>query len=63
MFDQSGADSVRPVEAYGDLAHPARPRHGALPGGVGGGNSWRGLLLAALAVLAVVALAVHALLS
>jgi hypothetical protein len=63
MFDQSGGGPVRPVETYGDLAHPAQPRLGALPGGVGGGNSWRGLLLAALAVLAVVALAVYALLS
>jgi hypothetical protein len=63
MFDQNAADPVRPVETYGDRVHPAQPRSGALPGGVTGGNSWRGMLLAAVAVLVVVGLAVYALLS
>jgi hypothetical protein len=63
MFDQNGAQPVRPLEAWGDEVHPAQPRHGALPGGVTGGNSWRGLLIAAVVVLAVVGVAVWALLS
>jgi hypothetical protein len=63
MFDQNAADPVRPVETYGDRVHPAQPRSGALPGGVTGGNSRRGMLLAAVAVLVVVGLAVYALLS
>ena len=62
MFDQNGADSIRPVESFGDRAHPAQPQHGALPGGVTGGNSWRGVAVAVAAILVVVGLAVYALL-
>jgi hypothetical protein len=63
MFDPNGGESVRPVESYGNRVHPAQPQHGALPGGVTGGNGWRGLLLAVVAVLALVGLAAYALLS
>ena len=63
MFDQSGAESIRPVESFGDRVHPAQPQHGALPGGVTGGNSRRGVTLAVAAVLVVLGLAVYALLA
>ena len=63
MVDQNGAEPVRPLDAWGDEVHPAQPRYGAIPGGVTGGNSWRGLLVAAVVVLAVLVLAAWALLS
>ena len=63
MVDPSGAEQFRPVEAWGDRVHPAQPQHGAIPGGVTGGNSWRGLLLAVVAVLVVVGGVVYALLA
>ena len=63
MFDQNGAESIRPVESSGDRVHPAQPQHGALPGGVTGGNSWRGLVLAVAVLLVLGGLAAYALLA
>jgi hypothetical protein len=63
MVEPSGAEQARPVDAWGDGVHPAQPRHGAIPGGVTGGNNWRGMLLAVVAVLLVIGVAVYLLLS
>ena len=53
MVEPGGSEQFRPVDAWGDHVHPAQPRHGALPGGVTGGNNWRGLLFTVVAVLVV----------
>jgi hypothetical protein len=63
MFDQNGAESIRPVESFGDRVHPAQPQHGALPGGVTGGNGWRGLVLAGVVVLVLVGVGVYVVLA
>jgi hypothetical protein len=63
MVEPSASEQPRPVDAWGDGVHPAQPRHGAIPGGVTGGNGWRGLLLAALAVLVAIGVLVYLLLS
>ena len=63
MVHPSASEQPRPVEAWGDRVHPAQPQHGAIPGGVTGGNTWRGLLLAVVAVLVGVGVLVYALLA